>query len=151
MYIDLSFCSYVYTQMYVLIHYFVLWPCDMAIFVQHYCYIHIYNIKQGSNLYMYIWLTWSCSSLSWILLKALNLRCTKKETLCITLTCNMYSNCKTVKLSNFCHKKTTLLSGILRIMPKCSENSIYLWIESYKESISKFHFISISISNIDCT
>ena len=42
----------VHTDVRFEIHYFVLWPCDMAIFVQHYCYIHIYNIKEGSNLYM---------------------------------------------------------------------------------------------------
>ena len=38
--------------MYFLIHYFVLWPCGMAIFVT--LFLYIYNIKQGSNLYIYM-------------------------------------------------------------------------------------------------
>ena len=42
---------FVYTHMYILIHYFVLWPCGMPIFVT--LFVYIYNINQVSNFYIY--------------------------------------------------------------------------------------------------
>ena len=130
--------------------------CIMAMWHGNFCttlltYIHIYNIKQGSNLYtcIYGWLDLVVHSLEscwrhWIFAAPKKKHCVSHWHVTCTTTAKL-------KNSVICHKKTALLSGILRIMPKCSENSIYLWIESYKESMSKFHFISISISNIDCT
>ena len=54
MYIDLSFCSYVYTQMYILRSTILYYGHVAWQFLYNIIARYIYNINKGSNLYIYM-------------------------------------------------------------------------------------------------